>query len=104
MTSAALATGLTQRELMASNAESDSDDLKINIAGYQYDRVAGLADGRVKVAGCETDFTPAKIGDMNTHVFAGPKEREVTEIGLLPWKDKPTSATLVVTRHEMVKP
>jgi len=85
LTSVGLATGWSHRTTMASNSGSDPERLKINIAGYQYDRVTGLVDGRVKVAGCETKFTPAKIGDMNTHVFDGPKEREVTEIGLLPF-------------------
>jgi len=62
-----------------------SGKLKIKVAGYQYDRVEGLADGRVQIEGCETQFEAAKIGDMNTHTFSGPKTREVTEIGLLPF-------------------
>ena len=59
--------------------------LKIKVAGYKYDRVEALADGRVPIVGCKTQFEPAKIGEMNTHVFSGPKTREVTEIGLLPF-------------------
>ena len=62
-----------------------SGKLKIKLAGYQYDRVEPLIDGRVQIEGCETDFEIAKIGDMNTHVFSGPKTRELTEIGLLPF-------------------
>lgn len=62
-----------------------SDKLKIKVAGYNYDRVAGLADGRVQVEGCETQFEQAKVGDMNTHAFSGPKTRHVTEVGLLPF-------------------
>jgi 4,5-dihydroxyphthalate decarboxylase len=62
-----------------------SGKLRIKVAGYQYDRVAGLADGRVQIEGCETHFEEAKIGDMNTHVFSGPGTREVTEIGLHPF-------------------
>lgn len=62
-----------------------SGKLKINVAGYEYDRVAGLADGRVKIEGCETQFEAARIGDMNIHAFTGPKTREVTEVGLLPF-------------------
>ncbi len=62
-----------------------SDKLKIKVAGYKYDRVAGLADGRAQIEGCETQFEAAKIGDMNTHIFSGPRTREVTEIGLLPF-------------------
>jgi 4,5-dihydroxyphthalate decarboxylase len=62
-----------------------SGKLRITIAGYEYDRVAGLIDGSVQVEGCETRFQPARIGDMNTHIFSGPKTREMTEIGLLPF-------------------
>jgi 4,5-dihydroxyphthalate decarboxylase len=56
----------------------------LTIAGYPFDRVDGLGDG-VPVDGCEVRFERATIGDMNTHVFAGPQTREVTEIGLLPY-------------------
>ena len=41
-----------------------SGKLKIKVAGYQYDRVQALADGRVKIAGCESQFEAAKIGSQ----------------------------------------
>ena len=65
---------------------SDSDDrrLAITIAGYPFDRVQGLG-GRVPVEGCDVQFENASIGDMNSHVFSGPRTREVTEIGLMPY-------------------
>jgi 4,5-dihydroxyphthalate decarboxylase len=59
--------------------------LSITMAGYQYNRVEALVDGRVKVEGCEAQFEVAKIGDMNTHVFSGPQTWDVTEIGLHPF-------------------
>jgi 4,5-dihydroxyphthalate decarboxylase len=64
---------------------SDSDDrqLAITVAGYSFDRVEGLG-GKVPVEGCDVRFEKASIGDMNSHVFAGPRTREVTEIGLSP--------------------
>lgn len=62
-----------------------SGRLKITIAGYKLDRVAGLIDGRVKVDGCDSQFEIANIGEMNTHAFSGPQTREVTEIGLSPY-------------------
>jgi 4,5-dihydroxyphthalate decarboxylase len=85
---ATLATGATIRSTAAQDDISSSSaagKLEIKIAGYQYDRVAPLADGRVQVDRCETDFVQGKIGEMNTHVFSGPKTREVTEVGLLPF-------------------
>ena len=64
----------------------DSGDprLHITVAGYPFDRVAGLG-GKVPVEGCDVRFEKAVIGDMNSHVFAGPRTREVTEIGLSPY-------------------
>jgi 4,5-dihydroxyphthalate decarboxylase len=67
------------------NTILDPGKLKITVAGYPYDRVDGLADGRVQVKGCEKQFEAGKIGDMNKHIFDGSKTREVSEIGLLPF-------------------
>ena len=87
-TGAALAAGATLgrvRSVAEDKGTPASGKLEITIAGYDYDRVQGLMDGRVQVAGCETQFEVARIGEMNTHVFSGPRTREVTEIGLLPF-------------------
>jgi len=64
---------------------AESKGLAIAMAGYRYNRVEALVDGRVKVKGSETQFEVAKIGDMNTHVFSGPQAWDVTEIGLHPF-------------------
>ena len=64
---------------------SKSKKLSLKMAGYEFDRVAGLVDGRVKVAGCDASFELAGIGDMNTDVFSGGRSRDVTEIGLHPY-------------------
>jgi 4,5-dihydroxyphthalate decarboxylase len=65
-------------------SRSDNPRLAITVAGYPFDRVEGLG-GKVPVAGCDVRFEYASIGDMNSHVFSGPRTREVTEIGLLPY-------------------
>ena len=62
-----------------------SGQLDITIAGYPVDHVRALADGKVQVKGCNVTFKPGKIGDLNTHVFSGLQELEVTEIGLGPF-------------------
>jgi len=62
-----------------------SGKLNITIAGYPVDHVRALADGKVQVKGCNVTFQAGKIGDLNTHVFSGPQELEVTEIGLSPF-------------------
>ena len=59
--------------------------LDITIAGYPFDHVRPLIDGRVQVKGCNVSFEQGRIGDLNTHVFSGPRELEVTEIGLSPF-------------------
>lgn len=59
--------------------------LDITIAGYPVDHVRALAEGRVQVEGCNATFRKDKIGIMNTHVFSGPREYEVSEIGLSPF-------------------
>ena len=50
-----------------------ADTLDITIAGYPFDHVRPLIDGKVQVKGCNTRFQRGKIGDLNTHVFSGPQ-------------------------------
>jgi len=68
-----------------SAGKNAADGLAITIAGYPVDHVKALAEGKVQVKGCNVTFQPGKIGDLNTHVFSGPQELEVTEIGLSPF-------------------
>ena len=60
-------------------------DVPITVAGYRFDRVAPLAEGRVPMEGFDVEFEEARIGDMNTHVFQGSGTRDLTEIGLSPF-------------------
>jgi len=69
----------------ATKSGKASGALDITIAGYPVDHVRALADGKVQVKGCNVTFKRDKIGDMNTHVFSGPQEYEVSEIGLSPF-------------------
>jgi 4,5-dihydroxyphthalate decarboxylase len=69
----------------STKSDKSSGALDITIAGYHFDHVRALADGKVPVEGCNVTFQPGKIGDLNTHVFSGPQELEVTEIGLSPF-------------------
>lgn len=62
-----------------------SKKLQLKIAGYKFDRLAALADGRVGIEGCDVSFEMGSIGDMNTDVFSGSQMRDVTEIGLHPY-------------------
>lgn len=67
------------------SAGSQSKRPAISIAGYRLDRVEALIDGRVQVKGCDAKFVTDSIGAMNTHIFSGPQEREVSEVGLHPY-------------------
>ena len=69
----------------AENISERSKKLPLKISGYDLDRVSGLVDGSVEVAGCDFTFEVAGIGDMNTDVFSGEQTRDVTEIGLHPY-------------------
>jgi 4,5-dihydroxyphthalate decarboxylase len=69
----------------ATATQSASQALDITIAGYNYDHCRALIDGRVQVEGCNTQFQPGRISDLNTHVFSGPQLLAVTEIGLVPF-------------------
>ncbi len=69
----------------AGSSREMSNGLSITMAGYKFNRVDALVDGRVKIEGCDTRFEVSKIGDMNTNVFSGPQTRDVTEIGLHPF-------------------
>ena len=64
--------------------DGDKCRLAITVAGYPFDRVEGLG-GTVPVEGCDVRFETASIGEMNRHVFAGPRTRDVTEIGMSPY-------------------
>ena len=68
-----------------SSTKTKTKKLAIKMAGYDYDRVQALIDGRVEIEGCTTKFEVSRIGDLNTHIFSGPKTREVTEVGLHPF-------------------
>ena len=67
------------------SAESGADGLPLTVAGYPFDRVQALVDGRVSIDGCRVTFQKGSIGDLNTHVFSGPQTLEVTEVGLHPY-------------------
>ncbi len=86
---AALSVGAAQAlsgiGLNSARAASESRNQPLSMAGYVYDRSRALIDGRVKIEGYDIQYTESAIGDINTHVFNGPKTYDVTEIGLVPF-------------------
>jgi len=73
--------GITASEPTA----EDTDGLPITVAGYSYDRLQPLVDGRVTIEGCSLTYQKGGVSDLNNHVFQGPQTIEVTEIGLHPY-------------------
>ena len=67
------------------HAADKSKGLPLSMAGYNFDRTKALIGGRVKVEGCDMQFTEAGIGDINTNILSGPQTYDVTEIGLHPF-------------------
>jgi 4,5-dihydroxyphthalate decarboxylase len=64
---------------------SASQKLDITFAGNKFDHVRPLIEGQVQIEGCNAQYEPGRIGDLNSHVFSGPQTFEVTEIGLVPF-------------------
>jgi 4,5-dihydroxyphthalate decarboxylase len=69
----------------ATPEQATADPIELKLAGYRFDHVEALIDGRVQIPGCKATFQQGKIGDLNTHVFSGPRTLDVTEIGLSPF-------------------
>ena len=69
----------------SSMSKGSAKRLPLKVTGYNFDRLAALAQGKVEIEGCDTQFTLGKIGDMNTDVLDGAQTFDVSEIGLHPF-------------------
>ena len=66
-------------------SKSSKNELEIKIAGYDYDRVRAIMDGKVKHEGLNATFSVENIYDLSIAAFGPEKKYEVTEIGLIPY-------------------
>ena len=57
---------------------------EIKIAGYAYDRVRAIQDGRLGLDGLQVRFQPENIYSLNRQVFGPERTCEVSETGLIP--------------------
>ena len=71
--------------LLGPRAWGADSPLELSISGYPFDHVRPLTDGHVQVDGVKLSYQPGRIGDLNTHVFSGPRTLAITEIGLSPY-------------------
>lgn len=60
----------------------------IKVAGYDYDRVRGIMDGRAGIDGHEVSFHYENIYSVNRIAFGPEKTYEVSELGLIPYVSK----------------
>lgn len=67
---------------------SASEQGEIKVAGYDYDRVRGIIDGKTGIRGREVSFHLENIYAVNSHAFGPKKTYEVTELGLIPYVNK----------------
>ena len=67
------------------SSAADGDRLQVKVAGYAYDRVRAIQDGRLSLDGCDTSFHVDNIYRLNQNVFGPTQEYEVSETGLIPY-------------------
>ena len=58
---------------------------EVKIAGYAYDRVRAIQDGRLGLDGFDVRFQPEDIYALNRQVFGPKRTYEVSETGLIPY-------------------
>lgn len=63
----------------------ESDKKVLKIAGYDLDRLQGIANEKIDIKGFEYEFHKVAIGDANTEAFSGAGTYDITEIGLNPY-------------------
>jgi len=72
----------------AGTALAGPGGLSVKVAGYDYDRVKGIMDGRAGLKGAEVSFHFEDIYSVNELAFGPDKTYEVSELGLIPYVSK----------------
>jgi 4,5-dihydroxyphthalate decarboxylase len=67
---------------------AESGKPQVKIAGYAYDRVRAIQDGRLSLDGFDTSFHVEDIYALNKHLFGSSQKYEVSETGLIPFVNK----------------
>jgi len=82
---AGMAAGLAGLSNHATANAADSDKPQASVAGYAYDRVRAIQDGRLGLDGFDVSFHPEDIYSLNKHVFGPTRKYEISEVGLIPY-------------------
>ncbi len=67
------------------SASGPSDQLDLRVAGYPFDLVRALRDGRAPIAGCRFEFDVTPIYELNAVAMGGDQRWDIQEIGLHPY-------------------
>jgi 4,5-dihydroxyphthalate decarboxylase len=74
---------------IASEGKAPSENkTEVKVAGYDYDRVKGIMDGRVGIDQATVSFHYEDIYSVNDLAFGPEKTYEVSELGLIPYVNK----------------
>ena len=73
---------------LGSEARAEQMAGAVKVAGYDYDRVKGIMDGRAGIDGHDVRFHYEDIYAVNRHAFGPDKTYEVSELGLIPYVTK----------------
>ncbi|MEM8681267.1 MAG: ABC transporter substrate-binding protein [Planctomycetota bacterium] len=69
-------------------AEPQVEGVEVKLAGYAYDRVRAIQEGRLPLDGCAVTFHVENIYNLNRQLFGPERPYEVSEIGLIPYLTK----------------
>lgn len=86
--SAALAGGSTLLGASSTLAAGDDKAPEVKVAGYDYDRLKGIIDGRAGIDGAKVSYHYRDIYQVNDLAFGPEKTFEVSELGLIPYINK----------------
>jgi 4,5-dihydroxyphthalate decarboxylase len=66
-------------------ASTEASGSGIKVAGYSYDRVQAIKDGKVGIDNTDVSFHETNVYELNDLAFGSKKPYEVTEVGLIPY-------------------
>ncbi|MEH6516130.1 MAG: hypothetical protein V7742_05575 [Halioglobus sp.] len=74
----------------SSNRKTNTPDEspEFTIAGYDYDRVSAIRDGKVSIEGADVSFEVSNIYSLNRSAFGVDQKYDISEMGLIPYITK----------------
>jgi len=74
----------------SSNEKKNTTDKlpSFTIAGYDYDRVSAIRDGKVTIEGADVSFEVSNIYSLNGTAFGKEQKYDISEMGLIPYITK----------------